>query len=433
MWGERLTLERSAALKVASIATLVCLALASPALAAPVGMEDLVARALVDSPTLGSARASADAQAAREGVTRSQYWPQVSANASLAQTTNVATAVTEARPFSLGSTGVQVRQTLFTFGKLAADVDRAEAQTEALREQANLAAVDVAFGVRQAYLGWVQASGLEAQSNEQIKFAEATLAEARARYKTGVAARLEVTRAETSVAQARAQLALARATTNQAKRSLSAAIGRTDEIAGEPAFPATPALANRPLPDLRKAALDHPDLRVMRARVASAEASRDAAERAGLPDINADGSYGLRARDFAGQQNWQAGVGLSWPLFTGFAVTRGAEAARADESATRANLEARRVTVLRDVDNAWLALEGARQAVPAAKTAVDAARANLEQARGRYRAGVGSIIEVADAQALVASAQADWVRATTSHHLAIATLMRALGVTGANR
>lgn len=425
-------------MKVASIATLVCLALASPALiapalAAPVAMEDLVAKALTDSPTLGSARASATAQAAREGVTRAQYWPQVNANASLAQTTNVATAVTEARPFSLGSTGVSVRQTLFTFGKIAADVDRAEAQTTALREQAALAEVDVAFGVRQAYLGWMQAAGLEAQATEQIKFTEATLAEAKARFRTGVAARLEVTRAETSVAQARATLAVAKATTNQARRSLAASMGGTEAIQGEPAFPATPALANRPIADLRAAANDHPDLRVMRARLDAAEASRDAAERAGLPDLSADGSYGIRARDFAGQPNWQAGVGLSWPLFTGFAVTRGADAARADESASRANLEARRVTVLRDVDNAWLALEGARQAVPAAKTAVDAARANLDQARGRYRAGVGSIIEVADAQALVASAQADWVRATTSHHLAIATLQRALGVSGATR
>jgi outer membrane protein TolC len=71
--------------------------------------------------------------------------------------------------------------------------------------------------------------------------------------------------------------------------------------------------------------------------------------------------------------------------------------------------------------------------VPAAKAAVDAARANLAQAQGRYRSGVGSIIEVADAQSLLAQAQGDWVRATTSYHLAIASLQRALGTTGTER
>ena len=396
-------------------------------------MEELVIRAIAESPSLASAQATADAQLAREGVVRSQYWPQVNTSASLAQTTSVSTALTEARPFSLAGASVNARQTLYTFGRRAATVDQAEAQTLAVREQAALTAVDVAFGVRQAYLGWMQAAGLEAQAAEQIRFTEATLAEARARFKAGVAARLEVTRAETSVAQARASLAVARANTNQARRSLVAAIGSTDEIAGEPTFPATPAIAARPLADLRAQANEHPDLRVMRARVAAAEASRVAAEREGYPDLNADASYGIRARDFTGQPNWQAGLSASWPLFTGFALTRSAEAARADEAAVRANLEARRLTVLRDLDNAWLALDGARQSVPAAKIAIDAARANLAQARGRYRAGVGSIIEVSDAQALVASAQADWVRATTSHHLAVANLQRALGVTGADR
>ncbi len=420
-------------MKIPILATLACCALAAPALAAPVEMEDLVARALADSPAARAAQAVVAAQTAREGVVRAQFWPQVTASASLAQTTSVSPALTDPRPFSLGSTSLQARQTLYSFGKVEAEVARAEASTNAAREQAALAAVDVAFGVRQAYLGWLQAAGLEAQAAEQIRFAEATLAEARARFKTGVAARLEVTRADATVAQANASLATARAGTNQARRSLAAAIGRTESVEGEVRFPATPAIAEKPLAQLRAAALEHPDLRTLRARLAGAAAGREAAERAGRPDLNADASYGIRARDFAGVPNWQAGVSASWPLFTGFAVIRGAEAARADEATARETLEARRLTILRDVDNAWLALEGARQAVPAAKTAIDAARANLTQARGRYRAGVGSIIEVADAQSLVASAQADWVRVTTSHHLAIATLQRALGVTGATR
>lgn len=415
---------------VFALAPVVAVALATPALAAPVAMEELVGRALTQSPTLQSARASAEAQQSREGVARSTYWPQLNLTSGLAQTTNLSPSQTSTQPISLLNTGVAVRQTLWTFGKLDAAVDQAEAQTEALRRQAQLTAVDVAWGVRQAYLNWAQAAGLETQAAEQVRYADATLAEARARFKAGVAARLDVTRAEATLALNRATLAAAKATTAQARRSLAAAIGQTAPVEGEPTFPATPPLANRPIAELEAEAADHPDLLVGQAQLAQAAAATRAAEVAGLPDINADGSYGIRARDFQGAPNWQAGVSLNWPLFTGFAVTSQAEATRGQEAAVRATLEARRLTILRDVDNAYLGLEGAKDRVPAAKTAVDAARANLTQAQGRYRAGVGSIIEVADAQALVASAQADWVRAVTSYHLAIADLQRAMGVTG---
>ncbi|MFN3430744.1 MAG: TolC family protein, partial [Candidatus Sericytochromatia bacterium] len=278
---------------VFALAPLAALALATPALAAPVAMEELVGRALSQSPTLQSARASAEAQESREGVARSTYWPQLNLSSGLAQTTNLSPSQTSTQPISLLNTGVAVRQTLWTFGKLDAAVDQAEAQTEALRRQAQLTAVDVAWGVRQAYLSWAQASGLETQSAEQVRYAEATLAEARARFKAGVAARLDVTRAEATLALNRATLAGAKAATAQARRSLAAAVGQTAAVEGEPAFPATPAVAARPVAELEAAAADHPDLLVGRAQLAQATAATRAAELAGLPDINADGSCGI--------------------------------------------------------------------------------------------------------------------------------------------
>lgn len=123
---------------------------------------------------------------------------------------------------------------------------------------------------------------------------------------------------------------------------------------------------------------------------------------------------------------------MNWPLFAP-AVNSQVRAAESQEASVKANLHSRRLEILRDVDNAYLGLEGAKERVPAAKAALDAARANLSQAQGRYRAGVGSIIEVADAQSLLATAHADWVRAQTSYHLAIADLQRAMGVTGVSQ
>jgi outer membrane protein TolC len=408
------------------------LSVASPAVAAPVAMQDLVVRALEQSPSLQAAKAAASAQAEVEGVARSNYLPQVSLNAGLSQTTSVSPAQLSPQPFSLGSTGVTLRQSLWTFGKRSAATQQAEAQTEAAEAQVDLRAVEVAFGVRQAYLNWVQAAGLETQAAEQVKVAETTLNEAQARVKAGVSAQLDVTRAQATLAQARAAMATAKATTAQARRSLSAAIGQTELVAGEPVFPAEPTLASQPISDLSALALEHPTLKTGAAQVEQAAASKRSAQASGNPDLSADASYGIRARDFAGAPNWSAGVSMNWPLFSP-AVNSQVRAAEGQVASVKANLESRRLEILRDVDNAYLGLQGAKERVPAAKAALDAARANLAQAQGRYRAGVGSIIEVADAQSLLATAHAEWVRAQTSYHLAIADLQRAMGVTGVSQ
>lgn len=406
-------------------------AVASPAFAAPVAMDDLVVRALEQSPSLQAAKAAASAQAESEGVARSNYLPQVGLNAGLSQTTSVAPGQLSTDPFTLGSTSVTLRQSIWTFGKRTAAVNQAEAQTDVAEAQASLRAVEVAYGVRQAYLNWVQAAGLETQANEQVRLAETVLSEAQARVKAGVSAQLDVTRAQATLAQARAALAGAKAATAQARRTLSAAIGQTELVDGEPGFPAEPALARKPLGELEAMALAHPSLKAVEAQVDQAGALRQAARAAGNPDLSVDASYGLRARNSLGAPNWSAGVTMNWPLFTP-AVNSQVRAAEGQEASAKANLQSRRLEVLRDVDNAYLALAGAKERVPAAKAALDAARANQTQAQGRYRAGVGSIIEVADAQALVATAHADWVRAQTSFHLAIADLQRAMGVTGVN-
>lgn len=404
----------------------------APAFAAPVPMEELVRRALSQAPALQAAEAAAAAQAASEGVARSSYLPQVNLSAGLSQTTSASPTQTTAQPFTFGNAGLAVRQSLWTFGKRGAAVDQAVAATAAARAQAELRAVEVAYGVRQAYLNWAQAAGLEAQAVEQVRLAELTRREAQARFQAGLTPQLDVTRAQAAHAQAQAALAAAKAAAAQAQRSVATAIGQAEPVAGEPIFPAEPAWASRPLSEFSAAAAEHPALQAVSAQVEQASAARRLAAAGGNPDLAADASYGLRARDFVGAPNWQAGLSLSWPLYAP-AVSRQVSAAESQEASQAALLASRRLEVSRDVDNAYLALSGAKERLPAAQTALAAARANQAQAQGRYQAGVGAIIEVADAQSLVASAHAEWVRAQAGYHLAIAELQRAMGQTGVSR
>ena len=74
-----------------------------------------------------------------------------------------------------------------------------------------------------------------------------------------------------------------------------------------------------------------------------------------------------------------------------------------------------------------LDLARARQAIGVSERAREQASENLELADGRYQAGVGNVIELTDAQAQKASAEAEYVRSLYSFHTAVAELERAIG------
>ena len=79
------------------------------------------------------------------------------------------------------------------------------------------------------------------------------------------------------------------------------------------------------------------------------------------------------------------------------------------------------------VEQARLAVRAAKAAVGAANEAEANAREQLRLAEGRYQAGVGSIIELGDAQIAATTAAAQKVQADYNVSTARAQLLNALG------
>lgn len=415
-------------------ATLLWSSLAWSASAEPASLDGLVRRALDEHPSLQSARQSAAAQAERVGVANAPNLPQVNLNSSLQYSTNVSNAQTSAQPFALSTAGLSLRQQLYDFGKTGAEVAVARANADLSLFAAESQAVEVAYGVRQAYMQWVRATGLETQARTRLDSAARLHAQADAFWKAGRRSKIDATRAAAGLAQARADLIAAHTATEQATRALSAAVGQDSPVALEPAFPQLPSEAAQPFATLEKAALArHPALQTSAVRIHRADAALQSAEKVNLPDINLDVSYGVRARDLTPGQNWTAGVGMNVPLFNGFSNDRQRAAAGSDLAATEASARDQALQVRAALQRAHLALAGTRDRLPASQASVSSAKENLALAEGRYQSGVGSIIEVSDAQALLASAESELVRAQTDYHLAAADLLRAAGLTGISK
>ena len=93
----------------------------------------------------------------------------------------------------------------------------------------------------------------------------------------------------------------------------------------------------------------------------------------------------------------------------------------------RAQLDSARLQIRLELDQARLALRAAKAALGAAGEALRNARERLKLAEGRYQQGIGSIIELGDAQVALTTAAAQSVQADYRVATARAQLAKALG------
>ncbi|MBU6428591.1 MAG: TolC family protein, partial [Cyanobacteria bacterium REEB65] len=153
------------------------------------------------------------------------------------------------------------------------------------------------------------------------------------------------------------------------------------------------------------------------------------ADHTGIADLSANGTYGYREvfGRLGPTPSFSGGLTLTVPLFAGFANVDARQAASQLTRASREDLANSVLGVHQAVSEAYQEIAGARAQVPAAELAERVAQENETQAEGRYRAGVGSIIEVSGAQAQYAAARAATVRARMAYGLAVADLLHAVG------
>ena len=104
--------------------------------------------------------------------------------------------------------------------------------------------------------------------------------------------------------------------------------------------------------------------------------------------------------------NWDVGLVLSWPLFDGTINAR-RDASRAREQVRREEIEVARQSLFATVQQAYVHVDVARSTLPGLRRAVEAGVANYAQADARFKAGLGTSVELADAEALRASTEID--------------------------
>jgi outer membrane protein len=259
--------------------------------------------------------------------------------------------------------------------------------------------------------------------------AAASLHQARARFRAGMAVEADALSAQVYAAQAEEALAAAQGQAAVARAGLNRAMGRDQATpvtlpadAGSQPGPAAATLA-----DLLNAARRlRPELKAEQDRLMRARAEVTRARAAFLPTLDGAAAVEHDQWQFArgGGSNWTLGLTLQWTPYNGgrrHAALRAALAAQRQELARGEEL---RQGVELEVREAWEAgITAARQAQIARQATAQAAAA-LTIMRNRYRSGLATMTELLAAETALARAQNQALEA--GYALAVSAANRAL-------
>jgi outer membrane protein len=246
------------------------------------------------------------------------------------------------------------------------------------------------------------------------------------------------TRPEIDLAQARTDFANAKVQLINAQNNYGVGLAQLNQAMGVDAAPdydvaddELPAIAGEDDgldPLLGEALKDRPEVQSLLEQVRAQELSLGSAKAAYAPTLGiATGvtANGIDITDMA--YNWSATLTLGWNIFDGLRTWGNVKEAAANRDSFQAQVMAQKQQVRFDVENSLLVLKNAKAALEAAGEALLNAKERLRLAEGRYQAGVGSVIELGDAQVAFTTAAAQKVQAEYTLASARAQLLRALG------
>jgi len=396
--------------------------------------------ALKKNPNILAAVNTVEINRSRVGEARSSYYPQLSATGSYDRINPVPGTVSA--PLGIRAiynqyTGsVDLTQNIYDFGKTSSSVDVSKYNFESSRSDLNTSQDTIILSVKQAYYGVLQAMRNRDVAADVIKQFQLHLDQAKAFYEVGTNAKIDVIKAEVDLSNAKLSLINAENALKIARVTLNTAMGVPDP----PEYTIEDNLSFQPyaitLEEATTRAFENrPDLQSVIAKRQAAEANISLASSGNYPVLSGNASYLTGALDIPPSalvqggldRGWQVGVTLTIPLFSGFLVSNQVAEARSNLYVLKANEETLRQQILLDVRQAYLNLQAAEASISTADLAVKQAKENLDLANGRYKAGVGSPIEVSDAFATYVTAQATYTGALYNYKIAQASIEKAMG------
>lgn len=413
-------------------------------------LERAVDLALASHPARKTAEAEALAARERSGVARSALLPQVGGVAEYLRATDNGIGGTSYVPalginrapstghhvdqlsdtFDNYVAGISAFQYLFDFGRTRGRIEERDAQADAEKARLQLVGLDLAYQASRSFLDLLAAKQTVRVYEAAVAKRNEHLREAQVKASAGLRADIDAVTADAELARAKLALVDARNQEQTAKAQLDYAIGLGEgapdyRIADMPPDTGTPDAAAT---YVARAMRSRPDLTMLIDEARAAGAQIDEFKSDYLPRFGAVAGFNTRGQDGGPANNYYAGLVVSWPIFDGFATDHEVAEAKLHQDAVGHSIDDLRQRIAVQVKHDWLDWQAAIDRVAKSEKTADAARLQLDLADKRYANGLGSIIELTDAERQDTQAAAELVRARVDLSLAKAALDRSTGV-----
>jgi len=397
-------------------------------------LGDVVDIALRNNPQTQISWQNARAAAAAYGSQQGHYYP----------TLDLGVSGTQTRAFSSGDNGATSTSSvggptatltwlLFDIGGRSGGIANARESLLAADWTHNGVIQDVVLQVQTAYFNYVANRALLEAQRLTTQEAQTNLDVTEARHGQGLATIADVLQAKTQLSQAELAAETTEGAIQITRGALANAMGLPANLPYDIA--AFPPLRVGPVTDsvdtlIEHAMRDRPDLAASRAEAQAAVAHVSEVRAARLPSLmlGASGGHSYLNTLVSENNTYTINLGLKIPFFSGFSRVYDQKQAEAQAQAASAFAEQTRQAVVLQVFTSYYSLQTSAKRVRTADDLLASATQSEEVALGRYKAGVGSILDLLTAQSALADARAQAIETRWIWRTALAQLAHDIGV-----
>ena len=394
----------------------------------PLSLVEVTEAALCHNPQTREVYANAKVQAAQVGVARSLFFPSVTDTLSATENKNRTT------NYSNATNRIVASYLLYDFGSRDANFENANQLLKAASATQNAIVQTVLLASVNAFYQVHASRAILNASIETERLSQESFKSAEAKYIAGVATPADKLQAQTSFANATL-------TKLRNEGTLKVAYGNLANVMGAPAninfqiadskLDDIPELIDQDIDALiEQARLQRPDLIASEAQLKASLAKIESVKADAKPKVRIDASnqYDENLLGQTSQNTSQLGIFLSIPLFEGYKPTYLIRSAEATAELNASKRDQLKLQVSLDVWTAYQNLKTANESIAASNVLLLSAEESSRVSLGRYKEGVGNIIDTLSAQSALANAKQQKIQSVLNWNIARTTLAQSIGV-----
>ncbi len=404
-------------------------------------INDAIALAIKNAPSIVRASALVDAAHARTDEAHVSKRPTLSADAAYTRidpTIQVQLPINNKlesfafAPNDNYQAQATLQQILYDFGRSNANIAASESSERSALDMLDAIKSQVTFQVVQAYFGIITADQTLRIEEDQKKILQTSLGVSETREKQGTVTSLDVLSTQTRIATIESQEADIRAAKDRQLSGLRRLLGVK---AGTPILvqetTALPHVSNVLDSLLLEASAHRPELQLSKDAEESARLQIDAARLSNPPLLLANIAAGVKdgypPNLTKPTLNWAGTVRFSYPILEGGLVDDKVAEAQANYVAAQAQTSDLRRQIESEVESAKADIDASQTKLSLTQIQIQQAQRTLEIANVRYQNGAATSLDYLTAQSALEQAQLQQVQTSFNYALSIFNLKRALG------